>query len=385
MRAMIPPSDGASSALRIALLHNYREEQQPSMRLYADRLGDALVRQGVHVARVRPPELVPDPWRRRSWMWKKIDDYGGRHVVYPRLLRGLSADVVHVADHSQGFLIAQLDERRTVVTCHDLILLQLAAGRLGDFPIPRVALQIFRMSLALTKRAASIVADSTQTKRDLVDLVGIDPAKVRVIFPGLNQTFAPSPERGLAFRRRSGLGQGPLILQLGRNFYKNISAVLRVLGRLRRDGVDARVVRTGQSLGGDDRALVERLGISSSIVELGAVSDADIPALYNAVDLLLFPSLYEGFGWPPLEAMASGTPVVSSRAGSLDEIVGDAALTADPDDIEALVKHAAAALTDRETRASLIDRGLRHAARFRWERTAWQMLEVYRDVAERAA
>lgn len=382
---MIPPSDGASPTLRVALLHDYREEEQPSMRLYAERLGDALLRQGVRVARIRPPELVPDPWRKRSWMWRKIDDYGGRHLVYPRLLRNLSAAVVHVTDHSQGFLIAQLDERRTVVTCHDLILLQLAAGRLGDFPIPRVALQIFRMSLAFTKRAASIVADSTQTKRDLVDLVGIDPAKVKVIFPGLNQTFGPSPERGLAFRRRLGLGEGPLILQLGRNFYKNISAVLRVLGKLRRDGVDARLVRTGRSLGGDDRALAEQLGISSSVVELGAVSDADIPALYNAVDLLLFPSLYEGFGWPPLEAMASGTPVVSSRAGSLDEIVGDAALTADPDDIDALVKHAAAALTDAGTRASLIHRGLKHAAGFRWERTARQMLEVYRDVAERAA
>jgi glycosyltransferase involved in cell wall biosynthesis len=355
------------------------------MRLYAERLGDALLRQGVRVARVRPPDLVPDLWRQRSWLWKKIDDYGGRHLVYPRLLRNLSADVVHVTDHSQGFLIARLDERRTVVTCHDLILLALDAGRIGKFPIPRVALQIFRMSLALTKRAASIVADSTQTKRDLVDLVGIDPAKVKVIFPGLNQTFGPDPGRGLEFRGRMGLGQGPLILQLGRNFYKNISAVLRVLGRLRRDGVDARLVRTGRSLGGDDQALAERLGISSSVVELGAVSDADIPALYNAIDLLLFPSLYEGFGWPPLEAMASGTPVVSSRAGSLDEIVGDAALTADPHDIETLVRHSAAALTDPETRASLIDRGLKHATRFRWERTAREMLEVYRDVAERAA
>jgi glycosyltransferase involved in cell wall biosynthesis len=355
------------------------------MRLYAERLGEALLRQGVRVARVRPPGLVPDRWRNRSWIWKKIDDYGGRHLVYPRLLRNLSADVVHVTDHSQGFLIARLDERRTVVTCHDLILLALNAGRIGNFPIPRVALQIFRMSLELTKRAAAIVADSSQTKQDLVDLVGIDPARVRVIFPGLNQNFGPNPERGLEFRRRMGLGQGPLILQLGRNFYKNISGVLRVLGRLRRDGVDARLVRTGRPLGADDHALAERLGISSSVVELGGVSDVDVPALYNAIDLLLFPSLYEGFGWPPLEAMASGTPVVSSRAGSLDEIVGDAALTADPHDVEALAKHAAAALTDVMTRTALIDRGLKHATRFRWERTAQEMLEVYRDVAARAA
>ena len=82
-----------------------------------------------------------------------------------------------------------------------------------------------------------------------------------------------------------------------------------------------------------------------------ASPDSDLPALYNAVDLLLFPSLYEGFGWPPLEAMASGTPVVCSRAGSLDEIVGDAALTADPEDVETLAWHAATVLTDATLRA----------------------------------
>src|SRR6185437_87804 len=124
---------------------------------------------------------------------------------------------------------------------------------------------------------------------------------------------------------------------------------------------------------GDDRALAERLGVFPALVELGALRDSELPALYNAVDLLLFPSLYEGFGWPPLEAMASGTPVVCSRAGSLDEVVGDAALTADPEDVEALAWHVAAALTDRGLRGALIERGLAHAARFNWDQTAERM------------
>jgi len=371
--------------LRVAILHNYRDEQQPSMRLYAERLGAALQRRQVAVTRVRPPGLVPEPWRRRSAVWAKLDAYLGRFVVYPRLVRNIDADVFHVPDHGEGHLIGSLDPRRTVVTCHDVILLALAAGRIGGAPIPQMALQLFRISLEFVKRAAAVVADSISTKRDLVSLAGVDPEKITIIHPGLNQGFIYDRASGAAFRRRQQLGDGLLILHIGRGFYKNIPGVLRTLHRLRRDGLDVRLIRAGRALDGEDRALAEKLGVATSVVELTAVPDEDIPALYSAVDLLLFPSLYEGFGWPPLEAMASGTPVVSSRAGSLDEIVGDAALTADPEDIDALARHAAAVLTDETLRAAVVARGLAHAARFSWDRTAEEILPVYRQVAARAA
>jgi len=373
------------SPLTVALLHNYRDDQQPSMRLYAERLGDALRRQGISVTRIKPPSVVPDAWLNGSPGWGKIDAYAGRFAVYPRLVRDLTADIVHVVDHGQGYLVGGLDARRTVVTCHDVILLALAAGRIGASKVPPVALQLFRISLNLAKRAAMVVADSLQTKRDLVTFVGIDPGNVRVIHPGLNQSFVPDADRGRELRERLGLGAGLLVLQVGRAFYKNISGVLRVLHRLRRDGLDVRLVRVGRVLAGEEGRLAERLGISGQVVELGNVPDEEMPALYNAVDLLLFPSLYEGFGWPPLEAMASGTPVVCSRSGSLDEVVGGAALTADAEDIEGLTWHAASVLTNDGLRSELIERGRAHAARFNWERTAGEMIGVYRDVIERAA
>jgi glycosyltransferase involved in cell wall biosynthesis len=367
---------------RVALLHNYRDELQPSMRLYADHLGVALNRHGISITRVRPPTVVPDAWCRRSRAWAKLDTYFGRFAVYPRLVRKLDTDLVHIVDHGQGYLLGQLDPRRTIVTCHDVILLVLAAGRIGGAKIPGVALQVLRISMEFVKRAALVVADSRQTRSDLVELVGIDPDKIIVIHPGLNQPFAPDPARGRAFRRARGLGEGPLILQAGGQFYKNISGVLRVLAHLRRGGIDARVVRIGRALAGAERGLAESLDVIGSVVELGAVSDQEMPALYNAVDLLLFPSLYEGFGWPPLEAMASGTPVVSSRAGSLDEIVGDAALTADPEDVDALAAHAGSVLGDGDLRARVVARGLAHAARFSWDRTALEMMGAYRTVLD---
>jgi glycosyltransferase involved in cell wall biosynthesis len=366
------------------LLHNYRDEQQPSMRLYADRLGDALRARDVALTRVRPPGVVPEAWRRSSPVWAKLDAYVGRFAVYPRLVRGLDADVVHVVDHGQGYLVAGLDPRRTLVTCHDVILMALASGRIGSAPVPPIALQLFRMSLQLVKQAAAVIADSGQTKRDLVTYVGMDPAKVTVIHPGLNQAFAPDPERGVDLRRRLNLGSGPLILQIGRTFYKNISGVLRVLKLLRDGGFDVRLVRVGRALAGEDLAVAERLKLGAAVVELGGIPDSEIPALYNAVDLLLFPSLYEGFGWPPLEAMASGTPVVCSRAGSLDEVVGDAALTAEPEDTETLAWHAAAVLTDANLRRSLIARGLTHASQFTWDRAAARIIDLYRSVAAAA-
>jgi glycosyltransferase involved in cell wall biosynthesis len=373
-----------ANQLRIAVLHNYRDEQQPSMRLYAERLGEALRRRKVQVTRVRPPGVVPKAWRDRSGAWKKVDGYLGRFAVYPRVVRTLDVDVTHVVDHGQGYLVANLDARRTVVTCHDVILLALAAGRIGAARVPPIALQLFRLSVEIMKRAAVVVADSTQTKRDLVRFVGIDPERVTVVFPGLNQLFAPDEARGLALRRRYGLGSGAVLLQVGGIFYKNLPGILRVLGRLRKGGLDVRLARVGPALGGSDRALAEQLGLADSVLELGMMADADLPALYNAVDLLLFPSLYEGFGWPPLEAMASGTPVVCSRAGSLDEVVGDAALTADPEDVEALAWHAASVLTDGGLKTALIERGLAHAAGFNWDRTAERMVGVYRDVMARA-
>jgi glycosyltransferase involved in cell wall biosynthesis len=384
--AAIVPRPDAEVPLNVTILHNYRDDQQPSMRLYAERLGAALQRRNVHLTRVRPFGVVPDSWRARSSAWAKFDGYVGRFAVYPRLVRNLTADVVHIVDHGQGYLVANLDERRTVVTCHDVILLALASGRIGSVPVPPIALQMLRMAVQTMKRAAAVVADSSQTKRDLVRFVGIDPARITVIHPGLNQDFRPDRDAGRALRQRLGLGDGLLVLQIGRGFYKNLAGVLNVLHRLRRDGVEVRLVRVGPGLAGKDLALARRLGLLDQVIELGRmIPDQDLPALYNAVDVLLFPSVYEGFGWPPLEAMASGTPVVCSRAGSLDEVVGTAALTADPEDDEALAWHVGAVLHDRALRDTLIARGLARAAEFNWDRTAAQVLGVYRDVIARAA
>jgi len=353
-----------------------------SMKLYAERLGEALLAKGVVLNRVRPRDLLPSNLR-LSMLVDKADSYAGRFAFYPLIARRQRADIFHIVDHGQAFLLRYLDAARTVVTCHDIILLVLAAGRLGSAFSPPFATNVLRRSLGWMKRTRWIITDSHQTKNDLVAIMGMDPANIRVVYPGLNHPYRPNSVARAEIRSRFGLGDTKLVLHIGQTgFYKNLSGCLRVVARLRKSGLPVTFLRAGQRLRPEHLALQERLGLGDYVRDLGPMTDSDLAGLYAAADALLFPSLYEGFGWPPVEAMASGLPVVCSRSGSLGEIVGDAALTAEPEDIEGLTYQVAAVLTDPNLADSLRVRGLERARHFDWESAASQVLDVYRQVIE---
>ena len=303
-----------------------------------------------------------------------------RYVDYPGQARKLNADIFHILDHGYAHLLKVLDPQRTVVTAHDMI--PLLAGR---GLIPGVTLRrnwLAEYSSSFLRRARKVIADSESTKRDIVRYCGCEPARVAVVHPGLGSQFRCLDEPADELRRRLGVpgSELRLVLITGGQFYKNHAASLEVMRILRQKHGDSIVlVRLGPA-DAQWRQSLEKSAYRGRVIEFSKLGAEQLAALYNAVDCLLFPSWYEGFGWPPLEAMACGTPAVTSNRASLPEVMGQVGPTFDADDVEAMAAAVETMLFDREQAAAQIERGLRHAAGFQWRETATRVQAIYEAV-----
>ena len=174
---------------------------------------------------------------------------------------------------------------------------------------------------------------------------------------------------------------------MGNNwFYKNLEGLLRAFARFHQSGVGRRAIflKVGKPLSAAHRALAASLGVEGCVREVGLLDHENLQAAYWAADALVFPSLWEGFGWPPLEAMASMTPVISSARGALAEVVGDAAEVINPDDPESIVAGIERVLSDTERQQELVGRGFERARLFTWERAGRELLDLYHEVLDEA-
>ncbi len=264
----------------------------------------------------------------------------------------------------------------SVVTIHDLMPI-IYAQHLPS----RWTAWIFRATAGLAVRTAvRIIAVSESAKTDLNHHFALSLEKIVVTHEAANGRFHPLQKGAVEeVRRKYGLARR-YVLYVGINKpHKNLVHLIEVFGAL---DTEAKLVLAGK----EDprypqaREAAERLGLSERVLFLGDVADDDLPALYNAGELFVFPSLYEGFGLPVLEAMACGTPVVCSNTSSLPEIVGDAAIMLDPLDREAWVAAMKEVLERKALRSEMREKGLQRAKMFSWEETARKTWEVYRDV-----
>lgn len=333
----------AMTPATIAILTNARAADQRSMIGYGELLLDAARQGGARVVEWRGASLFARlPLRGRA---RKLALNLDRFVVTPLALLGRRADIVHVVDPGNCIYLPLTRHRHSIVTVHDLIPHLAAAGRLQGFRPTATGRLLMARILRRLARVDRIVCVSQATRRDLLEIAGVDPDRVSVIPNAVFQPMAPAaPEACRALRARHAIPEGaPLVLHVGRNFYKNRPMVLEVFARVRAARPEARLVLVG-ALEPALRAQAGRLGLTDALHVLDFVAREDMAALYTTASVLLFPSLYEGFGLPVLEARMCGTPVVCSDAGSLPEVAGSRTLMAGPDEVDRLAAHVEAAL-----------------------------------------
>jgi glycosyltransferase involved in cell wall biosynthesis len=298
-------------------------------------------------------------------------------MAVPFGMRSVPLDVFHFLAHGDAPVLMA---GNAVVTVHDLILE--AMGRLYTRrPVFKLMRWLERIAV---ERAPFVLADSRRSRDDLVDRFGVASERIHVVPLGLDPRFRPpEPGRIDAIRARLGL-ENPFVLHLGGiDARKNLPLLLGAFRktRLRRGGnldlVLAGPIQQHRDFAGL-MAQARALGYGDELRLPGYVADDDLPALLGAARVLAFPSLYEGFGLPPLEAMACGTPVVASQGGALQDVVGDAAVRVPDGDEDAFAEALLGVIADESLRADLRERGLRQATGFTWQRTARATVEGYR-------
>jgi glycosyltransferase involved in cell wall biosynthesis len=241
------------------------------------------------------------------------------------------------------------------------------------------------MGLA-ARRARRVLTVSTASKQDILHYLGVPADKVEVIYNALDSRLASPPtEDQIAIVRERFQLTSPFILYAGNiKPHKNVDRLIEAYSILRRRGrTEPQLLIIGDEISKypNLRRLVHRFQLHRHVRFFGFVPEATLAALYRLASVFVFPSLYEGFGLPPLEAMAAGTPVVTSNVSSLPEVVGDAAVLIDPMDAGAIADAIARVLDDASLRDELIRRGRDRVTAFSWERSIARVREVYVDVA----
>jgi glycosyltransferase involved in cell wall biosynthesis len=324
-----------------------------------------------------PFDSSPSSGRPPSSLSRHLAKLWFEQVSFARACRSWGADLIHVPYWASP-LVGRIP---TVVTVHDLIPLLVPAyqgGRLGKL--------YTRLVMRSARRATHVITDSQASRQDIITRLHIPSERVEAILLAASERFQPvqAPEVLQQVRTKYGLPPRYLLYLGGFDVRKNVPAILRAYARL--EVPDVRLVIAGKLPARDTaftphpQRIADKLGISERVHLTGRVDEADKPALYRMAIALIFPSYYEGFGLPPLEAMSCGTPAVGSDRSALPEVIGQGGLYVAPDDVDALTQAMRQLCTDRQLRKCLAQAALDQAARFNWAKTAQATIAAYERV-----
>ncbi|NKQ39724.1 MAG: glycosyltransferase family 4 protein, partial [Methanosarcinales archaeon] len=285
-------------------------------------------------------------------------------------------DIIHSPEDASLFV--KLKNQKKIITVHDTI--PFYFPNMFDFMTRYRYKILFSRTL---KNSDKIIADSYNTKQDLIKHFKIPEKKIKVIHLAANENYKQLKENEINNIKQKYNLNYSFILYVGTlEVRKNISILLKSLYKLKKQGIKHKLVITGKK-GWKYKSIfkiIEQLNLQKDVIFIGYVSDEDLPALYNAADLFVYPSIYEGFGLPPLEAMQCGTPVITSNTSSLPEVVGNAGIMIDPYDVVELANNMHEVLVNVSLREELSKKGLERAKLFSWKKCAEEHLKIYEEV-----
>ncbi len=325
-------------------------------------------------------QVRPTPFANQSVNLAKV---WFEQVTFPRACRKLGVELAHVPYFGSPLSPTV----PTVVTIHDLIPLVLREYR-GN-----AAVRLYTsLVAAAAPRAKIILADSEWSKQDILRKLGVAEEQVRVVYLAPAPHFQPAKtwQQVIEIKQKYNLPEHFVLYLGGYDVRKNVKALLYAYTWVSATLAHQYPLVLAGKLPAEDtpffpdpRRTARELGLEECIVTPGWIAEADLPLVYAAADVFVYPSRYEGFGLPVLEAMACGTPVVTTNASSIPELAGPAAFQIDPDD----TKHMAAPIirlcTEEESNDDMIERGFAQVEKFSWQKTATETLQAYREAVQK--
>ncbi|MEA5573567.1 glycosyltransferase family 1 protein [Calothrix sp. UHCC 0171] len=331
-------------------------------------------------------ELAPRSFdRSSSSVSLRIQKYYERFWLYPRRTRKQEADIFHIIEPCDAHLVYWLKKagKHTVVTCHDLINFFYRDNLQGSVELPIISRNAWIYSVKGMKQCDRIVAVSNATAKDTQKILNIDPARIIVIPNAVENIFQPLLKaKAESFRHQQGVTEETIcLLNVGANHpRKNLDIILQTVEILKQKGLSIQFWKVGADFTIEQQKFIKACGLTSYIKYLGKPDKSKLVEIYNAADMLIAPSLYEGFGITLLEAMACGTPVITSNVSAMPEVVGDAGVLVNPTDAQEIAQVVFDLHQNPNYYQTIKEKSLMRVQSFTWENTAEKVAQLYEQL-----
>ena len=366
--------------------------REPNVAISMDVYADNLVAQ---LKEIRPDweivEVSPQPWSDESGdIWHSgnpLRKFYERFYNHPRTVNQTEADLYHIIDHTDAHVAYGLKKRgkTVVVTCHDLVQYIYPEILKNEAKFPAFSMAVWRYCVKGINVADRTIAISTNTARDIDRWLNTNLEKVEIVPNGVGSECRILPDETVVAWKQQYIKSDTEIclLHVGTNHHrKNVETVLKALKAIADLNIPVRLWKVGEDFYPEQKQYIRDNNLTEHITFIKTPNREAIIKFYNAADVLIAPSLYEGFGLTVLEAMACGTPTITANVSSIPEVAGNAAVLVEPTDVDAITQAVLRINEDAVFRQDLIDKGLARVREFTWRKTAEKTANLYEQIIQ---